>query len=252
MEGLLNPMVLLCPLPRLPPLPHNHNRRPLHHLPSEKKGFATVPASLPALGTTWGLSLLWRSVPSLVFILFSAYRESITNAVAVRAPLVELCSTSSTPHSPAARTILLDYCTNSSLTVWFRASQRGHCLLGITLVFSLVFGALTALVASLLSVEPTPIADSDVTVLLNTTLQANHLNASVGWQSVIFFTSATMTYGASRLPGTDGYNIISSSGADGYDISADPRSEGGEVTMVANDRGCEVKQEFGVADLQTT
>ncbi|KAK3903008.1 hypothetical protein C8A05DRAFT_33253 [Staphylotrichum tortipilum] len=249
-----------------------------------RQGFVTVGTALSAHHTLWRLSLLWTSLPSFIFTCLGLYWGAIANAASDRQPFVGL----NRPHGgPAKETVLLDYRSIISLIKWLPAFRNGHHQVAWAQLAALVFTILSPLAANLF-VASEAFFQQDVPILFNSTFDQGSLNNTMDIRVVLDAAAATLVYGASDRPWTNhqyafrpfytdfqvtgappptnttaltartvaysGYLdcAVLSPGAD-YNITStsDPSSpSGAELVMTGTDRGCPVRQEFTVDDLQ--
>ena len=249
-------------------------------------GFVTVGAALVAYGATWRLSLLWTAFPSFLFTLLGLHWAAIAGAAADRQPFVGL----NRPGGGLAKeTVLLDYRSNISLTRWCAAFRNKHWVVGLAQLVALVFSVLSPLAASLF-VATSALFNREVPVAFNSSFDQNALNTSMDIRVLLDTVTATLIYGADAHPWTDqehafrpfytefqlaggppptnatsltaptvahsGYvNCAVLASDTDYDITvksqASSPQRSADLMMTGNDRGCSIRQEFTVSDLQS-
>ena len=249
-------------------------------------GFVTVGETLYAYGSTWRLSLLWTTLPSLVFTCLGLHWGAIASAASDRQPFVGL---NRPDGGPAKETVLLDYRATVSFIRWWAAFRNRHWLVGSAQLATLVFTVLSPLAASLF-VATAALSKQEVPVVLNSTFDQRAMNSSVDIRVVLDAVTSTLIYGASDHAWTDhehafrpfytafevgdgpapanatsltaptvahsGYlNCAVLEPGSGYDITVKSQSSSSELAaslvMTSTDRGCPIRQEFTVAEAQS-
>jgi hypothetical protein len=242
-----------------------------------RNGFATIKAlDHKTLGFDWNIGLLWTTLPTLVFRLYSMYWDSITNALADRQPYVELAKDGG---SEARKSILLDYKAVFILKRWLHAFRNGHILLGISLLLSLILSlGVTPLSARLFATKIVTFKQK-TPGFLNETYLENNINATTDWVPVFDTVSAVKIHRGGDYPWTNSEFAFrpfftTQLGEEGVEIAAETTAysaylncsvltdyklrsvEGSEsassnrVFMTANDRGCDIAHDFLVTDEQ--
>jgi hypothetical protein len=237
---------------------------------SKHDGFATIGGQdVTSFGINWNLGLLWTTLPVLVFRILGLYWEWITSPISQRQPYVDIRKDGG---ATASKSILLDYLTVPILWRWWTASKNKHFLVGVcsflTLVMSIVVSALSA---RLFAVK-TVVTGADISVLFDTTFDASAINASVDWVPVLDTVSAINIYHGNALSWTDGFyafqpytvqgptvagsNVTASTKAYSAYLNCsvlsdfDLEFDDPKLSMTANDRGCEIAQDFDISDSQ--
>jgi len=248
-------------------------------------GFATVGAALAAYGGTWRLSLLWTALPSFVFTLLGLYWAAIASAATGRQPFVTLNRPGG---GPGKKTVLLDYRATPSFIRWYAAFRNKHWVVGLGELVALVFSVLSPLASGLFVATSTSFNRS-IPVVFNSTFDQAALNSSLEIRVLLDTVQSTLIYGASDRPWTDhehafrpfytqfqlagqppptnatsltaptvahaGYLncAVLAPGSD-YDITiksqASSPERSAQLVMSGTDRGCAIRHEFTVSDLQ--
>lgn len=171
----------------------------------KNSGFATVqdqasiPINLPLIGSLWRQALLWTVLPNLIFQLYNSVWSSIVSGLMNRQPYVELKS----GEARAERSIMLDYRTNFSFMVGYKAIRNCHFVTGVS--------ALLGLALSFAVVPLTSHLFETASVILNSTVPATFIQfyndsaitAFTDLRSVFDIVSATRIYGGFPLVWTD-------------------------------------------------
>ena len=249
-----------------------------------RNGFVSVGSTLFAYGTTWRLSVLWTSFPSFVFTCLGLYWGAIASAASDRQPFVGL---NRPDGGPAKETVLLDYRAANPATRSCVAFGNGHGQVGSALFVGLVFSVLSPLAASLFVATPA-FFQQEVPIVVNSTFDQAAMNTSMDIRVLLDAVTATLIYGASDRPWTDHehafrpfYTAFEVAGEPppanstsltartvahsaylncavlepGSDYEMTVRSQGSnplvaKLAMAGTDRGCQIRQEFTVAELQ--
>ncbi|KAK4035052.1 hypothetical protein C8A01DRAFT_18231 [Parachaetomium inaequale] len=249
-----------------------------------RNGFVSVGSALSAYGATWRLSLLWTSLPSFVFTCLGLYWGAIASAASDRQPFVGL---SRPDGGPAKETVLLDYRADTAPIKLWAAFRNGHWQVGSATLAGLVFSVLSPLAAGLF-VATEALFQQEVPIMFNSTFDQAAMNSSMDVRVLLDAVTATLIYGASDRPWTDHehafrpfYTAFEVAGVPppqnassltartvaqsaylncavlepGPDYEITVRSQGSDplsaaLAMAGTDRGCRIRQEFTVSELQ--
>lgn len=237
---------------------------------SSNDGFVTIQSqNITSFGISWNLGLLWTALPVLIFRLLGIYWESIANPIAQRQPYVDLLKDGG---APAKKSVLLDYLSIPILWRWWTALRNNHLLVSactiLTLVMSIIVSALSARLFALQVV----LVAAETPILFNTTFNESTLNATTDWIPILDTVSAIWVHHGGLLPWTDHqyafqpYHLQGFTNAEAEvtantkaysaylncSVISDPqiKLESSHLYLTANDRGCDIDQDFLVSDMQ--
>ncbi|KAH7109484.1 hypothetical protein B0J11DRAFT_449068 [Dendryphion nanum] len=251
-------LALICSLAALSSLSKRHN------------GFVTVGTqNLTSFGISWNLGLLWTTLPVLVFRLLGLYWEWITSPVSQRQPFVDLLRHGG---ASARKTILLDYLSVPILWRWCTAFKNRHFLVGFCSLLTLVMSVIVSALSARLFAVGTVAAGTEIPVIFNTSFDASAINSTLDWVPILDTVSAIKLYNGIPLPWTDQQYafqsyFVRSSVAANAEITARTKaysaylncsvlsdykldSKDSRLYMTANDRGCDIAQDFLVSEMQ--
>ena len=214
-------------------------------------------------------SLLWTSLPSFIFQLFSLGWATIVSSTADRQPYVEL-----ERGSGALRTVMLDYGTIPGWKSWWIALVRNkHRHIGSGLLLALLVSlALVPLSAHLLVAQST-LTGSVVPITFTSDFSVDAINSKTNLQPFIDISTAVQAYNSSPPTWMTGqyafghFHVPHDSGSgnitvntSGYSAvlqcqTVDPTeyqaqltgADPATLTVTFTDRGCNVEQEFAVS-----
>lgn len=176
-------------------------------LSHRNSGFVDVPdppkifAGHPMLEKTlWSGGFLWTFVPTLLITLYGKLWDSVVSASADRQPYVELKKETG---APGNLTILLEYRSCNSFTVWFTAFCRGHVVLGFCLFLSLLMSLMVVPLSSYFITDAVVSKNTTVLATLTTHFNETAFNEKSDLRTVMDSVSATLLQSGSPPPWTD-------------------------------------------------
>lgn len=185
---------------------------------SHRQGFATIPrgddaASLPNSGmpdTTYAkgenqpslfdLGVLWTTIPSLFFQIFSVYWVWIADALVQRQPYVELRRAGGVS---ADRSILLDYRATPKFWIPVRAFKLSHSTVAFAVLVGLALQFAVAPLSARLFAAQTVMIASDAPLLFPSEFDWSALDDNLDWRPVFATVRATLAQDGDSLPWTD-------------------------------------------------
>ena len=254
-------------------------------LSQRNNGFVSVGYALTAYGDTWRLSLLWTTLPSLIFTCLGLHWGAIQSAASDRQPFVELARPNG---APASRTVLLDYRAIIPPARLVKFFQNRHWPLGLAQLAVWSFSILPPLSASLLVASMATI-QQPIPIAMTGSFDQSFMNNTMDTRAVLDSVTATLIHGAGYIPWTDKEHafapfLAASDTEDGspptnattltanttahsaylncaelipdtefsMNASQSRTADGivGKVIMSGADRGCAIGQEFTVAETQ--
>ena len=214
-------------------------------------------------------SLLWTSLPSFLFSLYSLAWAAFVSDSATRQPYVELVN-----GGEARRTIMLDYASLPEWESWYVAFRNCHAHLALGLLLNFLISVVLVPLASHLLVEEATQSTTAVAITFTTEFSTASINSTTNLQPFIDISTAIRAYNSSPPTWmTDGYaferfSLSSNVGAGNltanvsaysallecdtinatqYNIVADSEDDLETLTLSFTDRGCQVEQAFVVS-----
>lgn len=135
--------------------------------------------------------LLWTSLPSLIFTLYSLAWATVVAASYERQPFIEL-----ERGGTARRTIMLDYRAYPGLYRWVLAFMHYHVHLGCAMLLSLVVAVAVAPLSAHLLVAATSTRQSNVSLSFATQYNDSLATSSTNLQPFIDIATAVYSYGS--------------------------------------------------------
>lgn len=246
----------------------------LYSLSQRDHGFVQVKQIVPvnfsagtqSLKSSWNISFLWTSLPSLFMVLFNLSWTAVIDSLAEETPMRDLAKPDG---ASLKKTVLLDYRRHLSFIRWSVAFKNGHSFLGSCMLLSVINTIiLVPFAAHLFSAIPVN-NTKQTTFSLSTSYNASADIALVDYAPILATVTAVRTQGGQWPNGTDGtyafpnftaqayaYNqnvtqwALNVTGytaslacvtVSAYDISTVPAGDGAAtIAITANDRGCNI------------
>jgi hypothetical protein len=254
-------------------------------LSKRNNGFVSVSHDLTASNGRWGWSLLWTTLPSLVFTCLRLHWGAIYSAASDRQPFVELARLNG---SPARRSVMLDYRASMPPVRLFKCFQNRHWSLALAELAVWSFNIIPPLSAGLL-VASTATLQQSIPIVATGSFDHSLMNSTMDTRAILDSVTAILIHGAGHIPWTDDeyafapflsvFDVEDGSlpanattltanttahsaylncaeltpGADfNMNVSQSPTTDGvaGKVIMSGTDRGCAINQEFDVDERQ--
>jgi Protein of unknown function (DUF3433) len=252
----------------------------LYSLSQREHGFVPVKQIVPvsfsagteSLHSSWNISFLWTSLPSLFMVLFNLSWTAVIDGLAEETPMRDLAGQNG---ASLEKTVLLDYRRHLSFFRWIVAFKNGHCFLGSCMLLSVINAIILVPFAAHLF-SAIPVKDTKKTTFsLLTTYNASADIALIDYAPILATVTAVRTQGGQWPNGTDGtyafpnfttqadvytqnvsqwaLNVTGYTASlacvtvSAYDISTVPAQDGvATIAITATDRGCNISLKGGI------
>ncbi|KAK5095545.1 hypothetical protein LTR70_003468 [Exophiala xenobiotica] len=211
-------------------------------------------------------SLLWTSVPTLIFTFYRIFRDSVITSFTVETPYMELYKTIQGPTIKLGRSAYLDYRTYLAPVALFKAFKNGHRFLGTCMLISFPVSIILVPLAARLFSEGMVLDIMTMDVNMLSSYMPPENMAIVDYAAVMDAVSASWIYGASYPSSTDGTysfpRVSPKEARENYTITVDTNSpqltldcalvdspitsfeqatpDTGQIKFSGDDRGCNV------------
>ncbi|KIW00561.1 uncharacterized protein PV09_07915 [Verruconis gallopava] len=184
----------------------------LERLSASHNGITSVRSvpSIPILNfsitnISWSYGLLWTALPAFLMTLYRMAWDAVVNATADRQPFLELSHTEAEA-SNMRKTVMLDYRNYPSWYSWAIAFSRGHCIIGMAMLLSIVLSvAVVPLTSHLLAASSTFIS-APINLTSSNSFDDQAVNAQTDLQAAINIAGAVSVFDATPPPwSTDQY-----------------------------------------------
>lgn len=150
-------------------------------------------------------SLLWTTLPAVVFTLYRLFREAVVSALVVETPFIELHKSSPTRRTKVRKSVYVDYRTSLSIIAWYEALKNKHTFLGLCMLFSFVVSLALVPLAGGLFAEGREFLVSNATVNLFSVFNPSVDISTADYGLLFDAVSASWINAAPYPAGTDGH-----------------------------------------------
>jgi hypothetical protein len=137
-------------------------------------------------------SLLWTSLPTFIFSLYSLVWTAIITDNTNRQPYIELMRGNN-----AERSVMLDYAATALWKSWYVALKYGHFHLSAGLVLGFVNSVVVGPLAAHLLVQRSALSATSITLPSTTSLNLSAIDSKTNLQPFIDIATSVQTYNSS-------------------------------------------------------
>ncbi|KAG4440625.1 hypothetical protein IFR05_003884 [Cadophora sp. M221] len=151
-----------------------------------------------------GRPLLWTFLPTLIFVLYRMFRESVISSLIVETPYMELRNTTRTRPTEVEKSVYLDYRTSLAMVAWYKAFKNQHRFLGTCMLLSFVVSLILVPLAARLFAESEELLPTNAMINQFSAYEPPLNMSRIDYAGLMDAVSASWIHNASYPSGTDG------------------------------------------------